>query len=581
MATTPSMAPPAPKPVTILDAIEEAYKRGLPVPKDKSDIYDEAVKRGLVNDVRVGVMEQAGTDLKSLGEGAKNSTVGLLNMPNAISRYARDKVGGMMGFEPEQLQAMDEAKSVFGIGSPQSSDTVLNKVESATGKYEPRNRRERYLRSMGEAAPSILMGPGGWAARTASALSSGVGSEFGGEQFKGTSWETPARIVGGIVGGSGPDVLRRLISPNPINAARRANIDTLTEAGVPTTAGQRTGNTTLKLMEEELGGGATRRIAEAQDDAFTTAVGREVGMPGPRLGPAEWRQAYDTVDTTFTNLAQRTNLPLDMQLQNDLLDAVTAYRQAGGIANGPEDVMNHIAQLSGQNGGVLSGEAYQNIIRHLRELSDSNPAEVGGIVRNMRTALDGSIERNIAPGLRDAWRQARSQYANLMVVRDAMTKAGPDTAEGIIRPHQLRSSVDQNVSDQRILTGENRLGNLGRAGSNVMATLANSNTAMRQRAQALGATVLSLVGGAGGFGATKDATAAAGGIALGAGLGIAAPLAVGRALMSRPVQAYLSNQMAPERGLTAAQKGVITLMNNNPQIRDYVVKLLEGDSNVP
>jgi hypothetical protein len=39
--------------------------------------------------------------------------------------------------------------------------------------------------------------------------------------------------------------------------------------------------------------------------------------------------------------------------------------------------------------------------------------------------------------------------------------------------------------------------------------------------------------------------------------------------------------MAPERGLTAAQKGVITLMNNNPQIRDYVVKLLEGDSNVP
>lgn len=573
----PAAAPPAKKPITILDAIEEAYRRGLDVPADKAAIYDEAVKRGLVQDVRRTTMDRVTGDLKAFGEGAKNATVGLLNAPAAISRYARDKVGGAMGFEPEQLQAMDDMKSNWGIATPQPTEDVLKRVETITGKHEPINREERYFSAAGSGVPSILMGPGGWTQRIVSALSGGVGSEYGGEKMKsfGPGWELAGRLVGGVAGSSIPDILRRGLTPLPINQARRDNINVLNEAGVPTTAGQRTGSKGLKLAEEELGGGATQRISEAQDEAFTQAAGREAGMNTPRLSQPAFREAYREVDNTFTDLANRTHLPLDQQLQNDLLDIVTRQQQAGIVASGPEDAMNLIAQLAGQNGGVLTGTAYRNITTQLRQLAETNPA-LSGTIREMRQALDSNIERNIDPALRTAWREARTRYANLMVMQDAATKAGADTAEGLIKPHQLRSAVDENVSDRHILSGDSRLGNLARAGSNVMAPLANSNTAARQRVQALGATVLALMGGAAG-GGTANVPGALKGAAIGMAAGVAAPLVVGRALMSRPVQAYLSNQVMPSRGLDTAQKAVITLMNNNPRIREYLVKLLEGN----
>lgn len=574
----PAAAPPAQKPITILDAIEEAYRRGLDVPADKAAIYDEAVKRGLVQDVRRTTMDRVTGDLKAFGEGAKNATVGLLNAPAAITRYARDKVGGAMGFTPDQLQAMDDMKSNWGIGTPQSTDTALQKVESVTGKHEPRNREERYFSAAGSSVPSMLMGPGGWTQRIVSALSGGVGSEYGGEQMQkfGPGWELAGRLVGGVAGSSIPDILRRGFTPLPINQARRDNIDVLNEAGVPTTAGQRTGSKGLKLAEEELGGGATQRISEAQDEAFTQAAGREAGMNTPRLSQPAFREAYREVDNTFTNLANRTNLPLDNQVQNELLDAVMRYQNShGDLIRGPENLMNDIARLAGSNGGVLTGEQYRNITTALREMAEANPA-LNTVVRDMRQALDSNIERNIDPALRTAWREARTRYANLMVIQDAATKAGADTAEGLIKPHQLRSAVDENVSDRHILSGDSRLGNLARAGSNVMAPLANSNTAARQRVQALGATVLALMGGAAG-GGTANVPGALKGAAIGMAAGVAAPLVVGRALMSRPVQAYLSNQVMPSRGLDTAQKAVITLMNNNPRIREYLVKLLEGN----
>lgn len=577
------MAAPMPtsaKQPTQLELIEEALSRGMQVPPDKLDLYDEAVRRGLVRDVRETVGQRAMADLKSIGEGAKNTTVGLLNMGNDIAHGARNMVGGWMGLDPADLDAMDEAKRGFGIGAPASTDVARKKVESVTGQYEPRNREERYMRSFGDAIPGMLLEPGTLAQRAVAGVGGAIGSEFGGEQFKDTPLEVPARIAGSIIGSSIPDAVRRGFTPMPINQARLDNVRTLRNEGIPTTAGQRTGSRTLRLAEEELGGGATARIADAQDEAFTAATGRRIGIDAPRLGPAEFRRAYQDVDTTFTNLANRTNLPLDTQLQNDLLDAVTRYHNANGqIAQGPELLMNRIAQLAGANNGVLTGPQYRAITTELRELAESNPA-LNGVVHDMRNALDSNIERNIAPGLRAAWREARTRYGNLMTVQDAMTKAGEKVNEGLVTPQNLRSAVDQGVSDRRILTGNSELGNLARAGSNVMAPLANSNTAARGRIQALGATVLAAIGGAAG-GATGDLSNLAMGVGAGSAIGIGGPLVVGRALMSRPVQAYLSNQLFSGRGLDTAQKAIIALMQNNPRIREKIAGILEGNSNGP
>lgn len=94
-----------------------------------------------------------------------------------------------------------------------------------------------------------------------------------------------------------------------------------------------------------------------------------------------------------------------------------------------------------------------------------------------------------------------------------------------------------------------------------MKPLPNSGTAGRQRAQQLGAGLFSALGAAAGgqYG---------GGLGALVGLigGGAVPYAAGRALMSRPVQAYLANQLAPGRGAPLAQRGIIPLLGTLPQI---------------
>ena len=556
-----------------IEEMQEAVRRGIELPPDKQELYDEAVKRGMIEDARPGMMDQAIGIGRAGLEGVKRGGVGLLNMGSDLAAMARDKAGGMMGIAPETMQAMQQAQSGLGIGVPSRTEAVKGRADQLLPNYEPRNRRERYAMAIGEQTPGLMMGPNNLAMRGAAAVGSGVGSEAAGEATKGSWLEPFARFGGAVLGGSLPDIVRRGITPFPINQSRQANIDVLNREGIPTSAGQRTGSKTLGYMETELGGGATARLAEQQDEALTAAAGRPAGINANRLDPAAFRQAYDNVDTTFTGLANRTVVPLDQPLQNDLLTAVTRYEAVtGNPATGANDVMNRIAKLSGQNGGALPGPSYQAIITEMRQMSEasSDPALIRTL-REMRNALDDSIERGLPGNLVGDWRQARRQYANLMTLQDAMTGAGGKTSEGLVTPNKLRQAVDGNTTDRNYLSGNGDLAPLARASSNVMNPLADSGTAGRTRAQNVGVGVSSAVGAGLGYGSGAGPLGILGGMALGA----ATPLAMGRALMSRPMQEYLANQIANGRGMTAGGQMGRAALGTAPRIRELIVKLLE------
>jgi hypothetical protein len=126
------------------------------------------------------------------------------------------------------------------------------------------------------------------------------------------------------------------------------------------------------------------------------------------------------------------------------------------------------------------------------------------------------MERSIAthnPADAGAWREARNEYRNLLVLEKASTAAGSNAAEGIISPSSLRNATINTQGRRNYARGNGDFADLARAGEAIMKPLPNSGTAPRQYMQHL---ITALGSGAGGMVASIPGMVA----------GAAAPVAV-------------------------------------------------------
>lgn len=215
-----------------LDLIQEAVKRGLPLPPDKQQLYDEAVKRGLIQDMRPngsaaaapaqdqrGTMQRVADFGHSVGTGVAQGAIAAANMVNEIPAALENKMGSMFGYTPEQIDAMRQARAMVGVGSPRSTQDVQAKVEQATGPFrKPQGTLEEYGNTTGQFIPGMFMGPGAtWGeAIVSNALPTALGalgSETAGQWSKGQWYEPYARLAGGVGGG--------LLGSSAYNAATR------------------------------------------------------------------------------------------------------------------------------------------------------------------------------------------------------------------------------------------------------------------------------------------------------------------------------------------------------------------------
>jgi hypothetical protein len=402
----------------------------------------------------------------------------------------------------------------------------------------------------GGLAQAAALGPASLAARGQTLVRVATGSAADGTILGGLygagSGETPEERVsglrvgaigGGIVGGAAPlaisgagNMVRRAVSPVGISGERQAAAQTLAREGVETTAGQRTGSSRLRYMESEIGGAKAENIVERQSEQFTAAALRRAGIDANRATPDVIDGAFTQISNQFERLGSRNTLVPDQQMLGDIQSVVNDYR---AIAAQPipavDNFVSAISSMLKQTG--IPGKTYQSLRSQIDRYARKAPPEAASALRGLKDALDDTMERGLAasgsPDLGE-WRAVRGAYRNMLALEQAATGAGENAAAGLISPSALRNAVVSKQGRRNYARGKGDFDELARAGEMLMKALPNSGTAGRLRAQNLSAGIL------------------AGGGALAGGLpgmiaGMVAPRVAGAALMSRPVQHYLSN----------------------------------------
>lgn len=356
-------------------------------------------------------------------------------------------------------------------------------------------------------------------------------------------------LIGGAIGGSIPLVgagIRRAISPSPASASKTASANVLSREGVDLTAGQRTGNQNLMFREAELGGTAAQDFAERQAEQFTAAALQRVGINAPRATHDVIATAADDIGRAFDDTAARNFIQPDQRMAADLQAAWRRFEGSTNPSTRPPVIQRIIGDIYGKGQGQrMTGEWYKSTRSELGRLSKSQTPELAEAARDLQNALDDAMERTIQqynPADLGAWQEVRRLYRNLLVIEDAATRAGADSAEGIITPQALRSAAIRH-NKRAYARGRNDFTDLADAGVSSMPKLPNSGTPGR-----IGARMLLPAGSVAGAAVGNQLAPGLTGTLVGGGLGALLPWAVGRAALSRPGRAYLGNQVAAGAG---------------------------------
>jgi hypothetical protein len=195
-------------------------------------------------------------------------------------------------------------------------------------------------------------------------LAGAAGDIAAGNVFKGTPYETPARVVGGILGASVPTGAASLISPPRLSPERAAAVRTLESAGVPMTAGEYTGSSPLRYMEATLSdmpfaGGKAREIKSQQGEALANEVMARAGSPGELMTRETADAAEARLKMTYDDITSRNSMVVDKKLGQDILDVATTYDNAVNVGNQKPVVYNEISKLLNAQGNPISGPHYQ------------------------------------------------------------------------------------------------------------------------------------------------------------------------------------------------------------------------------
>lgn len=493
-----------------------------------------------------------GVDMaRSLGTGVRDAIEGMAGSPADL----RDIGSNVAQWGARKLGASDTTAANIGTAARLLSPFAFAPTSSQIRKettgvigpgYEPQTTAGEYSRTVGQFAPAAFT-PGGPLTKAANVLAPALVSETAGQMTKGTSVEPYARLVGAVGGASIPTLLKRAATPLPISRERQAMVDILRREGVPVTAGQKTGRELLKFAESELGGGKAGALFQQQADDFTAAVLRKAGVEGKKATPEVIDKGLKTIGQSFDDLASRNSITPDQRLIDDVIGIVDDYRANVGEASQAKIVQNVADDIFNQaRKGDISGKFYQSTTSQLfKKARAGSDADKSGALRDMREALDSAMERSIAaknPADLGAWQEARRQYRNILVVEKAAAGAGEGAAMGAITPQKLRQATTSTQGTRAYARGQGDFAELSRAGNAIMSTVPQSGTAPRAFVRGVPAATA----GALGTGVTGD-------VMTGLAMGVAAPWAAGRTLMSRPVQSYLTNQAFAKPGMMDQQ----------------------------
>lgn len=483
---------------------------------------------------------------KSAGIGLAQGAIGLATLPGNVEALGR------MG--------IDAGARAIGLNDPKLSENVddrtlwptygnaKGRIEQRTGQfYEPKTTLGEYARTGGEFASLAVGGPASIAGKAARVAGPALASETAGQLTEGTAAEPWARMGGALVGGRLPGAGMRAVTPNPVPQELAKQVATLEKEGVSAlTAGQKIGSKPVRWAESiavdtPFTGGKAARMLEQQGEQFTKAALKRAGINANRATPDVMDQAFASIGKEYSQLGQSHNLIYNNRFATRLADIGQRYEDLTAPSMRVPLIRAIVDDLQKAR-PTLSGQEYARLrsdLERARRGLKGNPG-ASQTLGEMKDLLDNqfaiSAPRGQAGTVRSTIRDLNKRYRNLIVIEDAVSAAGENAALGLISPSALRTAVKKQ-NKRSYVRGTSDLAPLARAGEAVMKPLPQSGTGPRSFWQNA-ANAVSVAGGA-----------AAGGPA-GALMGLMAPAltqgTMGRMVMSKPMQKYLSNQrLAP------------------------------------
>ena len=444
--------------------------------------------------------------------------------------------------------------SLFKLTTGEDTSQITPKITQYTGEfYEPTTRLGKYASTIGEFVPAAALPiPGSLAGKAATTVTGALGSEAAGQYFEGSPLEPYARAIGGLA--SGVAGAKAITPAAPTTATRQGAIGVLEGADVPLTAGQRTGSRPIQWMEAAAGdmpgaGGAATRLTERTKSGYDRAITErtfdrgelrargvpdDVNLPDARV-MAHGRQS---LSDEYDRILQANTLRADPPLVRGIYQAEREYaanalpsqRTTGArdIEQIRDEIVDHLVANNGRATGTWYQEIRSRLGKHQDSLLNSDPYASNAMGR-MQRELDAAMARSLPAADAHALRVNNTRYSNMKRLENAVATG---------TEHLSPAGVAQSVRSGRAgaygrQTGD--LDELANAGAMIMKDLPQSGTAPRTGVQNF-FNIPSLLGGAAGspFGLG------------GALVGAAAPSIAARAVVSRPGQAYLGNQLLPQ-----------------------------------
>lgn len=472
----------------------------------------------------------------------------------------------------------DEAVRSLGFGPMGTGSTAREGTALATAggsEYKPQTRPGRYAASVGEFLPGAALTGGNARNLLTYGILPGLAAEAAGEATQGKRFPDTWPMVGGasvepvaragaaifspIAATTAENVVRAAITPNPADPRFTEAARKLADEGVNITAGQAVGSPNLRYLEDTRP--VTQNIMTEQADQFTAAALRRIGVDAKGATPDVMAKAGDELGNQFSTLASRNTILPDQELAN-AADAVLTTYQANtsrlNVVPAIKDAVKKIVEAVG-SGKPISGEQYQKWRSELGKLSvkgDSNTVKEAA--RGIVNALDAAMERTLTFQNRTdelaMYADVRGKWRDYLAIADAVDGAGVNAALGVVTPGNLGSAV-RAQDDMAYVTGRRDLGELARAGTISMSPLPNSGTQPRLMAQGLTGFGSGGALGALAYGMTNNPQIAA----LATGVGAMLPTFRNAAVSTRPIQAYLRNQLVTGRVPTVG-RGILPVI---------------------
>lgn len=485
----------------------------------------------------------------------------LLGMPTDVQNLIDSGVSAVekhvLGIEPPKAPvghimpgSADLNKTVFGsLGVPEvnAADNPALTLHNPLGIQGDVNVGSM-LDAGAQAIPSALTGG---AATAIPAFTGGVASDAAGQAAKGTPYEIPARVLGGVggflAGGKLTSPLKADLTPEQARVVQIAK-----DKGVPLTVGQETGRgrgVESAVSRFPTSQGRMADFADAQNIAVNRAALSEAGAIGDRLDPTSMGGVIKKASNDFEAAKNASgNVTLKPDFYNAAGKAVGDYT----ATTAPSDIVPMVAKklddffdaklMKGGNYPELTGQEYQSFRKGLNDtMQNLNPG--GGeyrALKGIRNALDDAMEASLPADQAEAWRTVRKNWANLKILTRSAAGGSVDSrAAGNLSPSALSTALRSSQGVDRFATTQGGLNDVARMAGYLADTRPNSGTPQTLQMQHL------LTGG--GPGALPGYVAGGPmGAVIGSAASMAIPNVVARAMTGSKgfgwLRDYLANQ---------------------------------------